>query len=115
MTIITRAMVWNADNVKTFKGFDVDGGEVSLMDSEYANYLDEIYGEVSVCGQNFSAGDLFKDADPIAFDCGKSEYEDELQTELEDALECEDDSEIVWGELGPSEINEEDAEEDDDE
>lgn len=112
--IVTHDMVWNVDNVKEFRGFDVDGGEVSLSDEEYASYLTDIYGDVRVCGQLFDSGDLFKDVDPIAFGCGKSDYESALTTELEEAIENEDDQEIVFGQYDPSEIeDEEDAEEED--
>ena len=106
-TIITREMVWTVDNVAHYKGFDVDGGEVSLSDSEYVEYLNEVYGDVNVCGQTFGAGDLFKDADPIAFDCGKSQYESSLQSELESDIENEDDSDITFDKYEPFEITEE--------
>ena len=66
MTIITHDMVWNVSNVRSFRDYDVEGGEVSLSDSEYADVLTDIYGTVSVCGQTFDAGDALKDLDPTA-------------------------------------------------
>lgn len=85
---------WNIDNVSSFRNFDVVNGEVSLSNSEYKEFLNEIYGTVTVCGQTFDQGDLFEDADPCAFSCGKSEYESQIQSELEEQLENEDSSDI---------------------
>lgn len=114
MTTITYAMVWTADNVTKYKGFEVSGGEVTLSDSEYVDFLNELHGDVIVCGQEFRAGDLFKDADPTAFDCGKGDYENELQGELETDLENEDESDITFDKYEPFEIDDEDTEEGDD-
>lgn len=82
---------WNINNVSSFRGFDVsNNGEVSLSDSEYKELLNEIYGSVTVCGQEFNQGDMLEDADPTAFRCGKSDYESQLDSELEDQLSRED-------------------------
>lgn len=114
MTTITHAMVWNAGNVASFRGFDINAaGEVELSDAEFVAYLTEMYGTVDVCGQTFDSGDLFKDADPIAFDCQKSVYEDELTSEFEDQLENEDESDIKFSTYEPFEIDDEETEEDD--
>ena len=91
-----REEFWNIDNVKSFRNFDVDNGEVSLSDSEYVDYLNEIYGSVEVCGHTFEQGDLLKDADPVAFDSGKSDYESEIQSELEKQLDKEDSDDIEF-------------------
>lgn len=82
---------WNIDNVSSFRNIDVRNGEVDVTDGEYVDYLDEIYGDVEVCGQTFGSGDLLRDADPVAFRCGKSDYESEIQSELESQL-CGGDS-----------------------
>lgn len=87
---------WNIYNVKSFRDFDVVDGEISLSKEEYRDYLNKCYGDVTVCGQNFSQGDLLEDADPVAFRCGKSDYESQIQSELEDQLENEDDSDIEF-------------------
>lgn len=106
MTIITHDMVWNVDNVRTYRGYDVDSGEVSLSDDEWASWLTEVYGTVDVCGQTFDAGDAFKDLDPTAFECSKSDHEDRLQAELEQAIDNEDESDIVWNDYDPCDIDE---------
>lgn len=102
---------WNIDNVSTFRSFDVRNGEVELTESEYVDHLNEIYGDVTVCGQTFSQGDLLQDADPVAFRCGKSDYESEIQSELEDQLSKEDSDQIEFIDGDEWELSDEDEEE----
>lgn len=106
MTINTRAEAFTADNVTQFNGYDVEGGEVTLSDDEYVEILNDIYGEVSVCGYMYSSGNILIDQDPCAFRCGKADYESGIQTELEEQLEREDDSNIEF-EIDPDDIEEE--------
>lgn len=87
---------FQATNVRTFKGYDVNNGEVSLHDSEYREILDDIYGDVEVCGMTYSAGNLLEGVDPVAFRVGKGDEESRIQTELEEALDSEDDSDIEF-------------------
>lgn len=103
---------WNIDNVNTFRGFDVSNGEVSLSDSEYVDYLDEIYDDVQVCGMTYSAGSTLEAMDPCAFRCGKGDYESQLQSELEDQLEKEDSDGIDFIDGDEWELSEEDEDED---
>lgn len=104
------AEFWNIDNVSEFNGYDVKDGEVTMTDSEYANMLTEIYGTVEVCGQTFDQGDLFQDADPTAFRCGKGEEEMRIQGELKEQLEREDSSGIEFIDGDEWELDEEDEE-----
>lgn len=106
-----REEFWNIDNVKSFRNFDVDNGEVSLSESEYVDYLNEIYGSVEVCGQTFDQGDLLQDADPTAFRCGKSDYESQIQSELEDQLSKEDSDDIEFIDGDEWELDDEEDEE----
>jgi len=87
---------WNIENVSSFRGFDVIDGEISLSDNEYSEYLDDIYDTVEICGLSYSAGDALKSVDPVAFRCGKSDHQSEIQAELEDQLAREDSSDIEW-------------------
>lgn len=87
---------FQADNVSQFKGYDVRNGEVSLYDTEYREILDDIYGAVSVCGMEYGAGSLLEGVDPVAFRVGKGDEESRLQSELEEALDREDDSDIEF-------------------
>ena len=110
-TFKTRAEAFTADNVNRFNGWDVEGGEVSLSDSEYVETLNDIYGEVYVCGMSYGSGDILQDQDPTAFRCGKADYESGIQTELEEQLEREDDSNIEF-EVDPDDVEEEEEQED---
>ena len=83
-------------NVVSFRGFDVRDGEVVLADKEYVDHLDECYDDVEVCGYSYGAGRLLKEVDPVAFGCGKSDYESEIQSELEYQLENLDDTAIEF-------------------
>lgn len=87
---------WTADNVSFFNGYTVSSGEVSISDSDFEDILNELYGDVDVCGLSFGSGSILVDADPTAFRCMKGDYEDGIQTELEDQLEREDSSGIAF-------------------
>ena len=87
---------FNINNVDTFKNFNVVNGQVDVSESQYADYLDDTSESVVVCGITFSTSTILRECDPIAFRCGLSDYESEIQSELEDAVENEDDSEIEW-------------------
>lgn len=87
---------FNINNVTFFRGHTVTNGQVDISNDEYMEYLDEVYGEVTICGMTYSAGVALEACDPVAFRCGLSDYESEIQTELEEAIENEDDSEIEW-------------------
>lgn len=93
---ISKEKFWSVDNVKTFKGYDVDNGEVELSNEEYNDYIDEIYEPVEVAGMTFNVSRILEELDPVAWRCGKGDYESELDSELQAAIDNEDDSEIEW-------------------
>lgn len=76
--------------VVEFRGYNVNNGTVELYDSEYRDFIDEVYEPVVVCGYTYNSGALIESVDPIAFGCGKSDYESELTSELEQAVDNED-------------------------
>ena len=84
------------ENVKTFRGFTVTNGQVNINNNEYMELLDDVYGEVTICGMTYSAGAALEAIDPVAFRCGLGDYESEIQAELDEAIENEDDSDIDW-------------------
>jgi hypothetical protein len=49
--------------------------EYEMTEQEYEDRLDEIYGEVEICGMTFNSGRALKELDPTAFRCGKGDYE----------------------------------------
>ncbi len=52
-------------------------------ESKFAEYLNEIYGEVEICGMPFMAGDVLFEVDPTAFRTGQHDWEDRNETEEE--------------------------------
>lgn len=90
------AQFWNIENVKSFRGHDVKGCEIEMSDYDYVEHLNEIYGYVSVCGNEYGSGDILESQDPVAFRCGKSDHESYIQSELEEQLNNEDDSDIEF-------------------
>jgi len=58
-------------------------------DSEFEEYLDEIYGDVNICGIAYSSGRALKEIDPIAFNCAMSEHE-----ELDECPDCDGRGEV---------------------
>lgn len=95
-TNITTSKKFSISNVSSFRGFDVIDGEIYLSDSDYAEFLDKVYEEVTICDYEYSAGDVLKEVDPTAFRCGKNDYKNDMQAELEQQLENEDESDIEF-------------------
>lgn len=96
MTTQSNATTFNIQNVTFFRGFTVINGQVDIDNADYMLFLNDVYGEVTICGMTYSAGTALEACDPVAFRCGLVDYESEIQTELEEAIENEDDSEIEW-------------------
>lgn len=86
----------NIQNVDTIRGFNVVNGQVYVSESEYCDYIDECYETVQVAGITFDASKVLQECDPVAFRCGLGDYESEIQSELEEAIDNEDDTEIEW-------------------
>lgn len=59
--------------------------EKEWTESEYEEYLDDAYGEVTICGMKFSSGRALRELDPVAFRCGMNG----MQREDMDCPECE--------------------------
>ncbi|MNZ82385.1 hypothetical protein D3C78_1010810 [compost metagenome] len=105
---------WDIDNVISFRNCSVYNGEVSLTDEEFAEYIDDVYESVSVAGNEFSASDVLRNCDPVAWRVGKGDYESQLDSELQDQLDHEDATDIEF-EVDPDDWEDEDEEEQDDE
>ena len=87
------------ENVNFFRGFDVRNGQIDITESEYEDFLNDIYYDaVEICGISYDSGSgrALRLLDPVAFHCGLGDYESEIQSELEDAVDNEDESEIEW-------------------
>ena len=57
--------------------------DTETIEQEYREMLNEVYGEIKICGYIYSAAEAFADVDPIAFECGLADYMSELD-ELDD-------------------------------
>lgn len=74
--------------------------EFEMTEEAYRDMLDELYGAVEICGMSFSSGRALEELDPVAFRCGKSDYESgepskwecaecgDVYEEKDDAAEC---------------------------
>jgi hypothetical protein len=56
-------------------------------EEEYIEMLNDSYGMADVCGFKYYSGDLLKEIDPIAFNCGHSDYNDSVISDKEDEIE----------------------------
>lgn len=102
---------WAIENVSSFRGHDVVNGEVEISDDAWEERLDEMYGDVTVCGMTHSSGRALRELDPTAFRCGKSDEESVIQAELENQLELEDSSDIEFIDGDEDELDDEEENE----
>lgn len=63
------------ENQVVKKQYEIDSFEYSCTDDEYDKMLDEIYGDVEICGMTYSSSRALKELDSIAYNCGKGNYE----------------------------------------
>lgn len=61
--------------------YDMDNFEIEVTDKEYADFLDEQYGEVKVAGYTFNTSRILSELDPTAFRCEKLDYANSLNKE----------------------------------
>ena len=77
-------------NIETF--------EYSCTDDEYEQMLDDMYGDVEICGMTYSSSRALKLLDPVAYRCAKNDFESnydlnncEEYNDLKDELESLED------------------------
>jgi predicted nuclease with TOPRIM domain len=81
---------------------EIDNFDLSdhVKDDDYDTFLDDCTGEVSIGSLSYSASEVLKAVDPIAYRCGFSDYVDGLDVEDFDAyVELKDDLESKQEEL----------------
>lgn len=54
----------------------------NLDGDDYDAMLDEVYGEVDICGYTYSASYALQNLDPIAYRCGMTDYYDSLYSDI---------------------------------
>lgn len=84
--------------------------EFEMSEEDYRDMLDEIYGDVEICGMKYGSGYALQELDPTAFRCGKSDYESEQPSKwkcggCDDEFDDEDDAEAC---CAPEEVDETD-------
>lgn len=56
------------------------------LNEMYDRMLDEVYGDIKICGYEYCASKAFQDVDPIAYNCGQSDFLDSLIGDV--LIEC---------------------------
>lgn len=101
---------------------EIDSFEYSCSDDEYDQMLDDVYGDVEICGMTYSSSRALKLLDPVAYSCGKADFEsnydldnieeyNDLKDELESLEEQLSDLESELDELNDELESLEDAQE----
>jgi len=60
--------------------------EAEVTEEEFEEYLNELFEEVSICGQMRQQGSILREVDPTAFRCEKNGYEDSLDNKWKCAV-----------------------------
>jgi hypothetical protein len=55
---------------------------VLMREAAFVDMLNDVYGEVTICGMKYGAGYALREVDPIAFRCMKSDFEADMEDEL---------------------------------
>ena len=84
----------------TSKQSEIDNFEYECSDNEFSDWIDSIYPEVNIGSLTFSPSDVMKELDPIAYRCGKSDYESNYDLDnVEEYTDLKDELEILEYEL----------------
>lgn len=62
----------------TNKKSEIENFEIDKSEEEYDEWLDSLYEPYEIGYIKFSASRILSELDPIAYNCGKSDYEDTL-------------------------------------
>lgn len=80
---------------ETYSADEINDAISKYADETYDDWLDEINGDVDICGIKYSASYAFQKVDPIAYNVGASDYESFLWDEVEEDWEDnEEDDEV---------------------
>jgi hypothetical protein len=81
-----RQVVMALGSVKSFRGYGVTGGVVSISDDDVVKHLDDTYSEVVICNINVKPGGALQMLCPMMFNSIKGEYQEELQMTLQSQI-----------------------------
>lgn len=68
----------NFDTVEEVSTYIVE----NMDDEYYDDMLDEIYGEINICGYNYYASNALARIDPVAYRCGYVDFCDSLYGDI---------------------------------
>ena len=63
------------------------------LEQLYQDMLDDVYGDIDICGYEYPASAVLQDVDPIAYRCGFADYTSLL---IDDDTMIEIDGEYYW-------------------
>lgn len=97
------------------KQAEMDSFEYESSYDEYNDYLDS-EGPVNVLGMEFYPSDILKNCDPVAYRCGKIDFDSNFDiTEVEEYIQLDNEREELEDELEDLEAELEEAEENEEE
>ena len=74
--------------------------EYSCTDDEYEQMLDDVYGDVEICGMIYSSSRALKLLDPVAYRCAKNDFESDYDLDnCEEYKDLKDELESLEGQL----------------
>lgn len=79
---------------ETYSADEINDAISKYADETYDEWLDEINGDVDICGIKYSASYAFQKVDPIAYNVGAFDYESFLWDEVEEMYDDDEDDEI---------------------
>ena len=65
-----------------------------LISDDYDEMINECNGMINICGYEYEASEAFKNVDPIAYNCGYSDFEDSECQNIKYELERMDAGEV---------------------
>lgn len=90
-------MKWIVDGEREFL-YATDAAEYiteNMGDDVYDDMLDECYGDVNICGIEYSASLALYRVDQTAYRCGMNDYYDGLSRDISDEIENMQDGETT--------------------
>lgn len=84
----------------TSKQSEIDNFEYECSESDFDEMLDDCHETYNLGGMTFYPSDILKSCDPIAYRCGKSDYESNYDLDdVEEYTDLKDELEILEYEL----------------
>lgn len=76
------------DSAEAAAHYIIDNADLT---DEYDELLDEVYGDVRICGLRYAPSEALRRVDKVAYDCGYDSYVDSLYWDVLCEVECMDD------------------------